>query len=71
MSGFTRFAIALPIMVALLSGLLPASQSRTDEQAVRAVLEDYVVGWREGDVENDWQSHGCTSHARVVTTSTT
>jgi len=51
MSGSTRFAIALPIMVALLSGHLPASQSPTDEQAVRGVLEDYVVGWREGDVE--------------------
>lgn len=51
MTGFGRFAIALPIMVALLSGRVPASQFDSHQQAVRAVLEDYVVGWRDGDVD--------------------
>lgn len=51
MTGFTRFAVALPIMTALLSGTLTARQATNDNKAVRGVLENYVVGWREADLD--------------------
>jgi hypothetical protein len=49
----SRFAATVLVCVCLTTVYTPElrAQSSTDEQRIRAVLEEYVTGWREGDVE--------------------
>ena len=43
-------ALALTLLLATVTSAVPAEEA-SDPNQVRKVLEDYVVGWRDGDVD--------------------
>ena len=42
---------AIAIVIVLLAGVIAAAQSKPDEDAVRKILDDEIVTWKQGDTD--------------------